>query len=235
MSGQAQPEKIPTGERMAELASAKTDALMHKLRGEHETEKGARYTVDPAALTALIESWPEAPRKGAQKMIEQYGPPNEATPTKLFWYRNGPWKRTMVTRDIVTHNFPTIHSDYLTQVIDYKVPVDRISDIARFDGSCLVDRTAGEVAARCDSEAANIITLNLMHEIATGKKTVEEARKEFANQASAYVTGRPSPYAEGLRFDVPQGGTEDEDESIIAGAMARQATAKVKDMLTGSD
>ena len=43
-------------------------------------------------------------------------------------------------------------------------------EIGQYDGSCLVNRTAGEVAAQCDSEAANIITLNLMHEIVTGSR-----------------------------------------------------------------
>ena len=43
-------------------------------------------------------------------------------------------------------------------------------DLTRYDGSCLIDRTAAEAGARCDSEAANFITLNFMHEIVTGKR-----------------------------------------------------------------
>ena len=34
--------------------------------------------------------------------------------------------------------------------------------VAMFDGSILVDRTRGEVAARCDSEAANVLGLNMV-------------------------------------------------------------------------
>jgi hypothetical protein len=217
---------------MKELATSMADAMKHKARGEHETEAGARHTVDPAEVEALIEDWPNAPKMAARKMMKQYGPPNEATSTKLFWYRNGPWKRTIVTRDVVTHNFPAVHSDYLTQYIDYPVPIDKVDEITRFDGSCLVDRTAGEVAGRCDSEAANTITLNLMHEIATGKLSVEEARKTFAENIAAYVTGRPAPYVEQFRFEIPQGGTEDPDETIIGGAMAEQLAGKAKDLLT---
>ncbi len=136
--------------------------------------------MDRAQVEALIENWPDAPKMGARQMLEQYGLPNEATPTKLFWYHNGPWKRTQLTSDVVTHNFPSPHSDYLTQYIDYQVPIDKFDEIARFDGSCLVDRTAGEAAARCDSEAANVLTLNLMNDIVTGKTSVEEARKTYA-------------------------------------------------------
>jgi hypothetical protein len=38
-----------------------------------------------------------------------------------------------------------------------------------FDGSILVDRTRGEVAARCDSEAANVLGLNMVQELVMGK------------------------------------------------------------------
>jgi hypothetical protein len=46
---------------------------------------------------------------------------------------------------------------------------------------------------------------------------------------------RNAPYAERLLFEVPQGGTEDLDESHIAGAIAQQAAGKVKDVVTGPE
>ena len=166
--------------------------------------------------------------------MEQYGPPNEATPTKLFWYRNGPWKRTELTSDVVLHDFPSPHSDFLTQYIDYRVPVEMFSMLGEYDGSCLVDRTAGEAAARCDSEAANILTMNLMHDLITGKTTVEEARQTYADNMVGYTLGRSAPYAERFQFEVSPGGTEDPDQAIAGGAMARQTVGKIKDVLSGS-
>jgi hypothetical protein len=229
------PKDVETSERMATIARASANAMKHEAQGEHETEEGARYTVPRSEVEAIIASWPEAPKEGARQTLEQYGPPNEATPTKLFWYHNGPWKRTLITSDVLTHHFPAPHVDFLAQWIDYRVPVEMVDAITRFDGSCLVDRTAGEVGARCDSEAANFITLNLMHEIVTGTKSVEEAREVYAENMAAYTMGRPAPYAERFLFAVPQGGTQDLDESMMAGAMARQAVGKVRDLLTGSE
>lgn len=227
---------LPTGERMATLAGAMKDAVTHQAKGEHETEDGTRSTVDLVTVEALIADWPDSPQKGARQMLEQYGPPNEMTPTKLFWYRAGPWKRIIVTRDVVTHNFPAPHSDFLTQIIDYRVPLEKFDEIARFDGSCLLDRTAGEVGARCDSEAANTITFNIMHDIVTGKMTPDEARETFGQIMVAYTLGRPAPYAEGLQFAMPDGGTEDEDERVIdAATLGRQTVGKVADLLTGND
>ena len=227
-----QPKNMDTSERMTTLAGAMADTMMHKAKGEHETEDGAHSTTDLSTVETLIEDWPDAPQRGARQMLEQYGPPNEATPTKLFWYNAGPWKRIIVTSDVVTHNFPAPHSDFLTQVVDYQVPPEKFEEIARFDGSCLLDRTAGEAGARCDSEAANTLTLNLMHDIVSGKTTVDEARKSFGEMMIAYTLGRSAPYAEGLQFTVPDGGTEDEDERVIDPAtLGEQAVGKAADML----
>lgn len=95
-----------------------------------------------------------------------------------------------------------------------------------------MDRTAGEIAARCDMEAMNILTLNLAHEIVTEKRSVEDARQHYAEQASAYVMDRKAPYVEKLLFDVPDGATADLDESIIGEPMAQQMAEKVKDLIS---
>ncbi|HSH59941.1 MAG TPA: hypothetical protein VK988_09935 [Acidimicrobiales bacterium] len=133
----------------------------------------------PAALSSaensasvwptFIRTWPEAPKKAAEKILDHYGAPNEATPTKLFWYGTGPWSRMELTADEAVHNFPTPHTDYLTQYIDYPVPADKASGLIAFDGSVLLDRTTGELGARCDHEAYNTLTINLATEIIAGE------------------------------------------------------------------
>jgi hypothetical protein len=169
----------------------------------------------------------------AAHLIDKYGPPNEVTPTRLFWYRKPPWKRIEISADPVVHNWPAPHEDFFTQVIDYRVPPEMVHLITMFDGSVLVDRTRGEVWARCDSEAANVLGLNMVHEIVTGKRTVEDARETSSQHTVAYNMGRSAPYAERLQFEVPKGGTEDLDEPMIAGPIAQQTAGKVKDVLTG--
>jgi len=230
---QPQPKDLTTGERLATTGRAVAQGVGHKLRGEHETEDGSRNTVPPDEVESIIEEWPAAQKNVARQMLAKYGMPNEATPTTLFWYRNGPWKRTVLTREVVVHNWPTLHSDFLTQVIDYRVPPDMFHLIAEFDGSILLDRTKGEVSARCDSESANVLGLNMVHEIVTGKRTVDEARRISTENTVAYNLGRAAPYAEKLLFDVPQGGTEDLDVSMISGPLAHQIAGKIKDVVTG--
>jgi hypothetical protein len=229
---QTQPEELSTRERMATYLRAAADGVTHEAKGELQTAMGEREQVGRAEVEKIIENWPQPQKRVAEQMIERYGPPNEATPTKLFWYGNGPWKRTEITSDAVAHNFPAPHTDFLTQVIDYRVPPEKIPDIVWFDGSIYIDRTKGEVAARCDAEAANVLGMNMVHEIVTGKRTVEEAREITAQNTVAYTLGRNAPYCERLLFEVPQGGTHDLDESMISGSIAQQAARKVKDVFT---
>ncbi len=80
----------------------------------------------------------------------------------------------VLTADEVVHNFPTPHTDFLTQYVDYPVPAAKASDLLAFDGSVILDRTAGQVGARCDHEAYNTLTLNLAGEIIEGRRTVAE-------------------------------------------------------------
>lgn len=109
------------------------------------------------------------------------------------------------------------------------------SEIAKYDGSVTIERTRGEVSARCDMEAANFIALNLMHDIVTGKYNAEEARKAYGEITSAYLMNRPAPYAEALQFTVTEEDTKDWDETKIAGAMLHQTAEKIKDVVTGKN
>jgi hypothetical protein len=64
-----------------------------------------------------------------------------------------------------------------------------------------------------------------MHEIVTGKLTVEQARKQFAEAMAAYAIGQEPHYVKQFVFDVPEAGTEDLDES----SMAREVADQLKD------
>ncbi len=54
----------------------------------------------------------------------------------------------------MTHNCPAPHSGVLIRDIADPVPPEMFDVVARFDGGCLADRTAGEAGAHRDSEAA---------------------------------------------------------------------------------
>lgn len=181
-----------------------------------EPSAGAAGPADAAQVQAMVESWPEASRLAAADMMQKYGPPQEATASMLSWENNGPWKWTRIFREPVQHNFPMPHPDVLEQAIDYKVPVDRFDDLAQYDGSVIAERTKGQLSARCDKEGANFLAINLANDVATGKRTVADARTYYAQAMKTFMeTKRMDPYMTEFRFSVPQGNVGDTDTAVL--------------------
>ncbi|WP_084544149.1 hypothetical protein [Paenisporosarcina indica] len=197
-------------------------------------EKPVETIVDMDTVQTLISDWNAMSKKAANSTIEQYGPPNEAIQSRLIWYNNGPWKRTIVFRDEIPHDFPQPHTDVIENFINYRVPPEMFSELAKFDGSVIVERTKGEVSSRCDMEAANIIALNLMNDIVTGKLDAVKAREICCEVTSAFIMNRTAPYAEALQFNVATEETKDTDQVMIAGAMVDQVFKKVNDLFEGN-
>jgi hypothetical protein len=170
----------------------------------------------------IIEDWPEQSREAAQLVIDSYGEPHESTPSVLTWYDVGPWKRLMASKVYHDHEFPIPHIDSVVSYVDYRVPVDKATPLMQFDGSVIIERTAGEVGARCHDEQANLLALNLMHDIVTDEKSVDEARRYYAHEFLNYRRKEPTPYMDGLR--VPSGGdTADRDQRILSDDDLEQA------------
>ena len=165
------------------------------------------------SVEQIIAGWKSKPQEVARKMIAKYGQPNEATATRLIWFNNGPWKRTELVNEEIPHQFPKPHHDMLLQAINYRVPPDKFDELAEYDGSVIAERTKGEIMARCDMEEANFLALNLAHEIVTGKKSVNDARKFYAE---AMREMKHPEYKQGFRFDVPRTEQGDPDQEVMA-------------------
>jgi hypothetical protein len=181
-----------------------------------------------AAANDIVADWPEESKEAAQLVMQAHGQPDEACASLLIWHERGPWRRIMAYREYDRHEFPAPHIDSVESFIPYNVPTEKVSELAAFDGSVVVNRTRGELSARCHDEQANFLALNLAHDIVTGQKTVQEARDYYAYEFLAYRRGDPTPYMDGLHF-IPQG-AGDPDERTISNdqlAAAREA-AKAK-------
>lgn len=178
--------------------------------------------MNDTSASKRIEQWPEQAREAAQLVIDRYGEPDEATPTQLVWHGRGEWKRIVATKAFHRHDFPVPHFDSVESVVDYRVPTRHFTPLAEFDGSVIVERTVGEVSARCHDEEANRLALNLMHDIVTGTKSVDEARAYYAKEFADYRRGLPTPYMGRLRF---AGGsdTADPDVRVLSDEDLKQA------------
>lgn len=158
----------------------------------------------------IVQDWPQVAQKATKEMMEKYGQPSGVTPTRLVWTKQSPFTEIIVINEAINHDFPKPHKDCLEHVVALNVPADKVGELAKFDGSIIVDRTRGRLSARCDSEAHNILALNLAHDIITGKKNVEQARQAYGEAAKKEMSGQKPDLAMKLQFQPdPQPGDSD--------------------------
>ena len=187
----------------AAVADDERDQRKGRTADKARAHKAAKQTtVQKSTIDKIVAKWPAKPKAVAYQMIKKYGPPNLAGSEMLVWHDNGPWKRTTVFRDEVPHHFPKVHTDLLEQVIELDVPADKLDELGKFDAAISYHGTSGELAARCDMEAANFLALNLAHDVIDGKKSVEQARAEYGRSIVAMLTGEEMPkIMKGLAFE----------------------------------
>jgi hypothetical protein len=145
-------------------------------------------------------------------MIKKYGQPQEVTPNRLIWHDNGPWKFTGLVNEEIPHSSPVAHTDMLYQTISYRVDPQDADDLLAYDGSIILERTKGELGARCDKEEANFLAINLANDVATGKRNVEDTRRFYAESIQQLMkTGTPNEDLQGFRFTPAAGDQGDRD------------------------
>jgi hypothetical protein len=147
-----------------------------------------------------LAGWPASNQRVAVELIGKYGPPAASTAQEIVWYGNGPWKRTVLHRSGVLHNFPLPHQDILEQTVSYRVPPDKIADLLSYNGSLVIDRTRGELSVHCDSEQQNTLTLNIADDIVKGERTVDQGLAYHAQVIRGVQIHEQEPYPQQLRF-----------------------------------
>lgn len=172
---------------------------------------------DPKATSqaaALTKGWPQASATAAQEMISKYGPPDETTSDALIWKSNiAPFKEIRVHKTVYTHKFPLLHQNALEHVVDYKVPTDKVDNVLRFNEAIIIDKNKGQMSSFAESEAMNILALNLAHEVIEGNLTPENARVKFGKETLSYMNGNRNAYTSVLAFG-GQFQTPDQGETI---------------------
>lgn len=177
----------------------------------------------------ILAGWPEESREAADAVVKQYGEPHESTDSALTWHKVGRWKRVVAQKAFWEHRFPAAHMDSVETFVDYRVPAEMSTPLAQFDGSVMAERTTGEASARCHDEQANSLALNLMHDIVTGHKTVEDARDYYGVEFLNARRKQATPYMDKLNFSAPQDPAADPDEPILTDAQIAEAEAEGTD------
>ena len=166
-------------------------------------------------VQTTLNKWPKESKEAAQLVIDEYGEPEEVCDSTMTWHKAGSWKRIIAYKDFDKHDFPAPHIDCVETFIDYKVPEEKVSELNVFDGSVVVNRTRGEISARCHDVQANSLALNLAHDVIGGKKTAQEARAYYAHEFLGYRKKEPTPYMDKLLFKPGEPGG-DPDKRLLS-------------------
>jgi|GEM_PF-2982097 len=149
----------------------------------------------------LTRDWPEKQRRQIQRMSELHGSPAGVTDHVVIWRDVEPFALITIERKSVRHHFPIKHEDFMAHAVHYDIEPDRVDELTAFDGSVYVDRTGGLLAAKCDTQAHNLLALNLGHDVLSGSRSAKEAQKEFARIIAMEKRGMSHDYLEELQFD----------------------------------
>jgi hypothetical protein len=177
-------------------------AVTHAEQTQQTEQMQKQQTAD---IEKMIADWPEASKKAAKNMLEQYGPPAGTTPSKLIWEDEGPWVEIIVFKKPHPHDWPMPHEDVLFQTIEYQVPVEKVGELAQFDKAVVPMLTRGTLSAMCDFQGANYLALNLAHRLITGETTVAQARSLYEQAVKEFKAGNPPVAMQKLMFDPPKG------------------------------
>lgn len=179
----------------------------------------AHAQMSQADMQAMMSGWSASSQKAFMATMTKYGPPQEMTRTQAVWWNNGPWKYTMISAAAIPHSFPVPHDDVMKQAVNYNVPPAMFDDLANYDGSVIVERTKGEIAARCDQEGANMLALNLANDILTHRRNIVGARAYYSRAIDTFhKTGAMDPYMQRLMFTPPASSGDTDHPAKMSGS-----------------
>lgn len=174
-----------------------------------QSSMAGRHKMD---VQSYLASWKAKPKEAALKLIQKYGAPQEATVNRLIWHDKGGWKFTEIVNEEIAHDFPVPHVDFLYQAVPYRIDPKMADEVLSYDGSVILERTKGMLAARCDKEEPNFLAVNLAHDIITNKRNVDDARAFYAQSMMMLMKeGKPNDYQTGFKFQVASGDQGNKD------------------------
>jgi hypothetical protein len=155
---------------------------------------------------AVVGLWGAQSSAAGRKLLDEYGPPDDATVNKLTWDHRGGWKRTIVWNfsGFQRHRIYSASGKLavMEQTVDYPLTFAQSVSLQSFSGDLIVDAARGELSSCAGSEALDYLTLNLADEIVRGAATVPQARETYARVVELTAAGKSSPYTDGLLFAV---------------------------------
>jgi YHS domain-containing protein len=141
------------------------------------------------ATEPKLDGWAEPAKEAVQKTTAKYGAPKSSEADMVVWENVKPWKRVVAHREGAA----------LEQVVAYKAA--NADALKAFSEHVAYDAEKVEMSARHDREELNVLALNLGDDVATGKKTADQAKAAWTEAEKAIKEGKAPANATKLQFE----------------------------------
>jgi hypothetical protein len=158
------------------------------------------------------KEWADGPKKSVEELMKKHGPPTDGSSNMLIWQDKAPWKEIRVKNEEVKHDFPEEHKESCIFVIEQKVPPEKVGEIAKLNGSMMVDTTKGQTELRAENEQMAMLELNAANELIQGKD-IEEVKSSLKEDAQKAKKGKQVEKAQKLMLKKQQHKQEEQPDT----------------------
>ena len=153
--------------------------------------------INQESLDQHVAKWPGPSKDALSQMVKAHGMPHGISSDSIVWNDVKPFKRIVVYKEASSH---LNHDDVLEHVITYDAPSEtqRMS-MLKLNESLTISSLHHEMSVRCHHEKANILSLNLAHEIGQGKMTLNAAKQKLLTHLQR-PNQKPDLYSESIIF-----------------------------------
>lgn len=139
-----------------------------------------------------------SPVQRLPELIKEFGQPDFIDPKpngKAIWLKktlkntNGFLERVELRDELIEHDCPEPHYDFLYFYYKLNVPENRVTDLLSISSSVHYDETHKLVRSRCHFSGANYATLNIAMKLVKGELTGYEAKTQYARHVYSTVRG----------------------------------------------
>ena len=140
-----------------------------------------RFSEQVSTVKGALAEWRhEDAAEYAQKLISQFGQPDEFTALMLRWFNIAQFDEVFIKDESIAHGFPVEHQDFVYSVKSMPVPKHLVGAFAEVTGSIIVDGLKQQVTARCGKLIKNAVTLGFVSDAIAG--VCEVSRDEYSKR-----------------------------------------------------
>jgi hypothetical protein len=140
----------------------------------------------------------KGPREYYPQCLDALGPPTAVGRGRgglaLWRARDGLFEEHLLRDEYVKHCVPRPHHDYFYSSVRFYVAPGKLHDTLRISGSLQYDGLKKLLTARCASVEANVATLYLAMQVATGAVSIAQAKR--GDLYPRLIRGEVAPHSE---------------------------------------